>query len=381
LLAATYHNPFSLKDVLIIGGGLAGLVSALQLARAGLRVRVIEKKHYPFHRVCGEYISNEVLPFVQSLGLDLDRLQPARISRLQLTSPSGNYLELPLDLGGFGISRYTLDDELYRMAQTTGVEFILGKSAEKVDFEHDVFTVELSDGSRLQSALVIGAFGKRSRLDKQLDRPFMRQKSPYLGVKYHIRHDYPKDLIALHNFSDGYCGTSAIEDGKYCLCYLTTRENLRRHGSIEALEAKVLHQNPYLKTIFTKAEFLYEKPEAINEISFAPKQAVENHVLMAGDSAGLITPLCGNGMAMALHASYMLASLVIRYQQGELNRSELEHLYTQQWKTQFSRRLWVGRQVQRLFGHPLLSEVTVRFFKRARPLAQFLVKQTHGSTF
>lgn len=370
-----------MKDVLIIGGGLAGLVSALQLARAGLRVRVIEKKHYPFHRVCGEYISNEVLPFVQSLGLDLDRLQPARISRLQLTAPTGNHLELPLDLGGFGISRYTLDNELYRLAQTAGVEFVLGKSAENVDFEHDVFTVELSDGSWLQSALVIGAFGKRSRLDKQLDRPFMRQKSPYLGVKYHIRHDYPQDLIALHNFSDGYCGTSAIEDGKYCLCYLTTRENLRRHGSIEAMEAQVLHRNPYLKTIFTKAEFLYEKPEVINEISFAPKQAVENHVLMAGDSAGLITPLCGNGMAMALHASAILASLVIRYQRGELNRSELERLYTREWKAQFSRRLWVGRQVQRLFGHPWLSEMTVRFFKRARPLAQFLVKQTHGSPF
>jgi flavin-dependent dehydrogenase len=370
-----------LKDILIIGGGLAGLASALQLARAGLQVRVIEKKHYPFHRVCGEYISNEVLPFVQSLGLDLDRLQPARISRLQLTSPSGNYLEMPLDMGGFGISRYTLDNELYRMAQTAGVEFILGKSAENVHFEHDVFTVDLSDGSMVQSGLVIGAFGKRSRLDKQLDRPFIRQKSPYVGVKYHIRHDYPKDLIALHNFSDGYCGTSAIEDGKYCLCYLTTRENLRQHGSIEAMEAKVLQQNPYLKTIFTQADFLYEKPEVINEISFAPKQAVENHVLMAGDSAGLITPLCGNGMAMALHASYILASLVIRYQQGELSRATLERLYTQQWKALFSQRLWIGRQVQRLFGNPRLSEITVRFFKRAQPLAQFLVKQTHGNIF
>jgi len=370
-----------LKDVLIVGGGLAGLTSALQLASAGMQVLVIEKKQYPFHKVCGEYISNEVLPFMQRLGLDFDRLQPARISRLQLTSPSGRQLQIPLDLGGFGISRYKLDYELYQMAQTAGVEFVLGKSVEKVHFDQDSFTAELSDGSTYQSRLVIGAFGKRSRLDKHLNRSFIRQQSPYLGVKYHIRHDYPKDLIALHNFQDGYCGTSAIEDDKYCLCYLTTRANLRKHGSIEAMEKKVLHQNPFLKQIFTQAQFLYDKPEVINEISFAPKRAVENHILMAGDSAGLITPLCGNGMAMALHASFILSSLIIRYHRGELSRSELENAYTRQWKKQFTSRLWIGRQIQRLFGDPWLTEITVGFFRKAQPLAQFLVRQTHGETF
>ncbi|HEY8402472.1 MAG TPA: FAD-dependent oxidoreductase, partial [Cytophagaceae bacterium] len=45
------------REVIIIGGGLAGLVNAVILADAGLDVLVIEKKVYPFHRVCGEYIS------------------------------------------------------------------------------------------------------------------------------------------------------------------------------------------------------------------------------------------------------------------------------------------------------------------------------------
>ncbi|MBC7922134.1 MAG: FAD-dependent monooxygenase [Ferruginibacter sp.] len=370
-----------MNDVLIIGGGLAGLVSALQLARAGLRVGVIEKKTYPFHRVCGEYLSNEVLPFVQSLGVDLDRLQPARITRFQLTSPTGKRLDLPLDLGGFGLSRYALDEELYRMATAAGATFQLGKSVEKVIFENDAFSVTLSDGSVGESKLVIGAFGKRSRLDKQLDRAFIRQHSPYVGVKYHVRHDFPKNLIALHNFKDGYCGISAIENEKYCLCYLTTRENLRQHGHIEAMEEAVLHRNPHLKRIFTEAQFLYDKPEVINEISFAPKQAVENHVLMAGDAAGLITPLCGNGMAMAIHAAQILSLLVVRYYRGELDRPALERAYRWQWQSNFARRLWVGRRVQRLFGDEWLSESTVRFFNQAKPLARLLVKQTHGKPF
>jgi len=69
---------------------------------------------------------------------------------------------------------------------------------------------------------------------------------------------------------------SAIEADRYCLCYLTTRENVRTYGSIPAMEQAVLFRNPHLKQLFKEAEFLYEKPEVINEISFAPKQAVEN---------------------------------------------------------------------------------------------------------
>lgn len=54
-----------MKDVIIIGGGLAGLVNAICMARAGLDVLLVEKRHYPYHKVCGEYISNEVVPFLQ----------------------------------------------------------------------------------------------------------------------------------------------------------------------------------------------------------------------------------------------------------------------------------------------------------------------------
>ena len=55
--------------VSIIGGGLAGLVSAIHLSKKGLKVLLIEKNEYPKHKVCGEYISNEVLPYFNSLGI------------------------------------------------------------------------------------------------------------------------------------------------------------------------------------------------------------------------------------------------------------------------------------------------------------------------
>ena len=119
-----------MKDIIIIGGGLAGLISAIQLAEAGLSVLVIEKKTYPFHRVCGEYISNEVVPFLRSIDAYPEALQPKSIQRLLLTSASGRSETMPLDLGGFGVSRYALDDFLYQRAQRAGAEFLLETSVQ-----------------------------------------------------------------------------------------------------------------------------------------------------------------------------------------------------------------------------------------------------------
>jgi flavin-dependent dehydrogenase len=77
----------------------------------------------------------------------------------------------------------------------------------------------------------------------------------------------------------------------------------KNNNSIAQMEQNILWQNPLLKEIFTKAKFLYSEPLVISQVSFDRKQQVENHVLMIGDAAGLITPLCGNGMSMAMHAS------------------------------------------------------------------------------
>lgn len=63
-------------DVSIIGGGLGGLSLAIQLADAGYRVILFERKKYPFHRVCGEYISMESWDFLQRLGVPLHELRP-----------------------------------------------------------------------------------------------------------------------------------------------------------------------------------------------------------------------------------------------------------------------------------------------------------------
>jgi len=367
-----------------LGGGLAGLAAALDLAQRGHRVAVVERRRYPFHRVCGEYVSNEVLPYLRRLGADPAALAPAAIRRFALSSPAGRTLASPLDLGGFGVSRYLLDDFLYHLALAQGVEFIFATVADVAfDAAADLHTVHLADGRPLTARLVLGTYGKRSTLDRQLGRAFFRQRSPYLGVKHHLRlPGFARDVIELHNFRDGYAGISAIEDDKLCFCYLTTRANLKASGgTVAALEGEVLARNPRLADILGHAERLYAQPEVINEISFAPKQPVEQHLLMVGDAAGLITPLCGNGMAMALHGAALAAPLASRFLRGELPRPALEAAYAQAWQRQFGGRLRVGRAVQRLFGGPVLSELVVGGLRHWPAAVRTLMRQTHGSPF
>ncbi|WP_422360854.1 NAD(P)/FAD-dependent oxidoreductase [Reichenbachiella sp.] len=366
-------------DVIIVGGGMAGLVNAILLSRAGLQIALFEKNSYPFHRVCGEYISNEVKPFLVRNGLYPTDLNPIKISNFKLTSINGNSAQLPLTMGGFGISRYSFDEFLLRQAESSGAEVFQNHSVSNINFSEDEFEV-VANHSKYCSKLVIGAFGKRSNLDK--GRNFMNHKSPYLGVKYHIKTDLlASDEISLHNFQDGYCGVSKVENGTFNLCYLSHRGNLKKHKSIDVMEARVLQENPFLKSIWTNAQFLFDKPEVINEVSFEKKEPVHNHIFMCGDTAGMITPLCGNGMAMAIRSAKFLSDLIIQeWNKGDFNRGKIEQSYSFLWNKNFSSRLWVGRQVQKLFGSEWSSNLAVRLI-RNRQLGNTIVGFTHGKTF
>jgi menaquinone-9 beta-reductase len=377
------------KDIIIVGGGLAGLINAIQLAKAGLQVSLVEKQNYPFHRVCGEYISNETLPFLQSLGIQPFELGAVAIRQFRLTSPQGSYLERPLDLGGFGISRYTLDHFLAKQAQKLGVEVLTETNVLEIQsLDNQQFSkIVKTEKGDFAAKVVIGAYGKRANLDNFLQRQFFRQRSPYLGVKYHIRLPqldllpHPDNLIALHNFKNGYCGISRIEDHKYCLCYLTTRQNLKDYQTIENLENKILHQNKFLRDIWQNAEFLFDKPKVINEISFARKPPIENGILMCGDAAGMIAPLCGNGMAMAIHSAKILSELLVQYFEKTISEENLARNYQERWQKLFVTRLWLGRNVQKMFGNPTLTECLVRTAKNFPPLARFLIRNSHGREF
>ena len=80
-----------MRNIVIIGGGLAGLISSIQLIRAGISCTVIEKKSYPLHRVCGEYISNEALKFLKSARLYPEGIDIPKINFLEILNTNQQY--------------------------------------------------------------------------------------------------------------------------------------------------------------------------------------------------------------------------------------------------------------------------------------------------
>lgn len=375
----------SLYDVAIIGGGLAGLSLAIQCADENYKVVLFEKENYPFHKVCGEYISFESRDFLQRLGVDLKALNLPVIKTLQLSDIKGHTYSFDLPLGGFGISRFSLDFLLSKIAQAKGVHIFTNSKVNNVVFKDEAFTITIAERS-VRAKVAAGSFGKRSNLDIKWKRSFTTQKTNslnnYIGIKYHIKYPHPDNNISLHNFHNGYCGLSKIEDEKSCLCYLTTAQNLRDCGnSIEEMQRQILYKNPRLKEIFSSSVFLYDQPLAISQISFAKKSQVENHVLMLGDAAGMISPLCGNGMSMAMHSAKLSFDCIKPFLAAKIARETMEEMYETKWKQAFSKRLWIGRNVQRFFGGNASTSIFIKTMHSVPALAKALIRSTHGTSF
>ena len=372
-------------DVIIVGGGLAGLVASILLSRQQKKVLLLEKNGYPFHKVCGEYVSNEVLPFLQSIGFNPFEHGAAAISRLRISTPSGKNIVANLDVGGFGLSRYTMDEALFHLAVKNGSTVLTGMRVSEIIFNDQLFNVKTYSDDAFFSPIVIGSYGKRDTLDKKLNRDFIQSKTGYMGVKYHIKTDYPKQEVGLDNFNGGYCGIVKIENSQYNLCYLYQRNKDVSFSSIPELEQEVLYKNPVIKNIFSSSEFIYKEPEVINEISFSRKPLIENHILMCGDSAGLITPLCGNGMSIAIRSAKLLCDLLIssgllNHQPiTAVNRAKMEQNYQQLWNSQFRRQLFLGRSLQQFFGNAMVSEWGLRTIHSIPSLERYLISSTHGS--
>ncbi|MGH7370748.1 MAG: NAD(P)/FAD-dependent oxidoreductase, partial [Candidatus Methylomirabilales bacterium] len=81
-------------DVLVVGGGPAGSAVAILLARAGLKVCLLEKSHFPREKPCGEYVSPGCLSILDRLGLlsALEALGPQSIRGMRIVAPGGTVL-------------------------------------------------------------------------------------------------------------------------------------------------------------------------------------------------------------------------------------------------------------------------------------------------
>jgi len=293
-------------DIIIVGGGLAGLSLSILCSKSGLSVLLLEKNEYPKHKVCGEFISNESYNFMQLLGLPLQELNLPFINKFVLTSHYGLSSSCILNPGGTGISRYKLDKMLADIAVNTGVELLQGIKVIDIKKDSENFKVTSHQNKVYSSKITVGAFGRISGLqaNSTLDN------ESYVGVKYHVLDGPQNNTIEIHNFIGGYCGISKIEDDKFCMCYLAKSSELKKYkGDILEFETNVLFKNKFLKQRFQTTKLM--PPIVTSQLNFGIAANTTNDFLKIGDAAGFIPPITGNGMSLAFRSAKILHKQII----------------------------------------------------------------------
>ena len=365
-------------DCIIIGGGLAGLSLAILMAKENRSILLIEKGDYPRHKVCGEYISLESWGFVERLGIPLSEMNLPIIDKLKISAENGLLLESDLDLGGFGISRFVLEELLYKKAIELGATVLTKTKYTNHKKEANGFMVETSAGV-FRAEILCGSFGKYAPKNFYKKN---EEKHNWVGVKYHINFDHPVDEIVLHNFEGGYCGMSKIEDNKSCLCYIVQQEKLVESNSdISKMEKEVLRKNPFLNKIFGEARFLFDKPQVISNVTFDVKKPIHDGVFYLGDSAGTIAPLSGNGMSNAFRSAYLLNKSLSSYFDDKMTIDKTLVNYSYDWHRAFASRIKRGRLMQHFFCKKNLNAASIRILKYAKPLHKYIIRSTHGEPF
>jgi len=354
-------------DVVIAGGGPAGACAAALLAEAGIRVLLLEEKHMPRHKVCGEFITSEGFPTLERLQV-MDRLQRAgaqRLSHLRLVASSGKVIETTISEmsrnrePALSLSRARLDQILFDRARERGAECIEGIAVKRCLYQDDVPTgVEarsLSDGREVifRASLVIDASGRNSRLMLRRDeRSGGKRGSRLYALKAHLGEvSEITDQVELYFFPQGYGGLSRIEDGLVNLCFITNERAIKdAAGNHLEVVNQTIRQNRLARDRMIEAR-VAGKWLTVGPLTFGTRRLSQNGVIALGDASGMIDPFTGTGIQIALRTGEMAADAIIENLAESGSRkiessSERERLqsrviasYRERYNREFSKRM------------------------------------------
>lgn len=270
-------------DVLIAGGGLAGCSAAIHLAKSGSRVLLLERTKYPAHKLCGEFLSVETTEAFERLGVleQIRRAGAQPITSILMTTVHGASFQQSLPGTALGLSRYQLDSLLFERARAVGVDARDGVSVLGIGGNLDQgFRIETAFGE-FETRVVLGAYGKKSPLDKSLSRPVEKWGSPLVGYKEHCAGPAMPGVVEVHLFPGGYCGLAQVEDGRINVCWVARREVIEAAGGDRGRAMReTLAKNPALASRLAALTPVAGTLRAIGGVTLAPKGLLQNDVLM-----------------------------------------------------------------------------------------------------
>jgi len=363
-------------DVAILGAGPAGSTLAALLAARGVSVALIDRDEFPRDKLCGEFLSYDALPILEHLGVleAIDAAGAPRIARCRVAGAQRTY-EFAFPHEARGVSRMFLDDLLHRTAVARGARAI-AETATSIARSRVI-----AGEHELAAKVIVGAWGRWGRFDAQLRRPFVQDRvHRNFGFKRHYRAQISdRDVIELHSFPHGYLGVSGIEGGLTNICGLVHASRLTGHkGRWDAFVETIRRERPGLDAMYARHEPAQEGFLSSEPVIFRARSPVEGGVLMIGDASGVIDPLTGNGMAMAVQSALVAAPFVLQLLARDSDRTSIERAYAAEHRSRFASRIAWSRRVAMLLSRPALLDAALRLV-RGPGAGRLLLRKTRAT--
>ena len=352
-------------DVAVVGAGPAGSTLAALLAARGLAVALIDRDTFPRDKLCGEFLSYDALPIAEMLGIDL--LAAPEVGRCRIVGRHRTY-QFDFPHAARGVSRLYLDDALHRRAVAAGARAVTSPGM------HVARDRVVTDEGEIAARVVVGAWGRWGRFDQQLGRKFVRDRAHRnFGFKRHYRGEL-SDTIELHSFRRGYLGVSPIEGGLTNICGLVHATRIAHlRGRWDAFIDTIRAEEPRLEEMYARHEPAQDGFLSSEPVIFRGRSAVVDGIFMIGDASGVIDPLTGNGMAMAMQSALVAAPFVVR----ALTDRRAEDEYRVRHAEMFLPRIAWSRRVAFLLSRPALLDAALAL--RSRAAGPFLLRRTRGT--
>jgi geranylgeranyl reductase family protein len=312
-------------DVVIAGAGPAGSVAAIVLARAGARVALIDRARFPRHKLCGDTLNPGVLAILKRLKLSsMVEACGLPIGGMILTGEGGETVEgrYPNGLVARAIKRSDFDWALVQDAVASGASFfdettVLEPIVETEGPQPSVrgVWVRSRDTRRaIRGTVTIAADGRRSRIafNFGLSRHPVRPRRWAVGA-YAERVDGTSDLGEMHIRRERYIGVAPLPNGltNVCLVKPSSGPDPELADPLGAVRA-ALAADRVLRERFARARFV-TPPTVIGPLAIdATNAPVPDGLLLAGDAAGFIDPMTGDGLRFAVRGGELAAEAALR---------------------------------------------------------------------
>jgi flavin-dependent dehydrogenase len=381
-------------EVLVVGGGPAGASTAFQLARRGVRVRVLERARFPRAKPCAECLSPQASRVLHDMGV-LAELEPHGVwlRGMMVRSPNGATArgDYSADHGfrafrdcGLAIRREILDAALLRRAREAGADVVEGVRVTDVVRDRSgtvrgVTVLSASGASEeMRARVVVGADGLRSVIARRLRLARTAVWPLRLALVAHYRGVAEVTAYGeMHVERDGFVGIADVGDGVTTVAAVFPQRRAREiSGDRSGFLDRWLSSRPHLAGRFADAG--REGPAAaIGPFASHARRAWHPGAVLVGDAADFFDPFTGEGIYAALRGGEMVSEAVARALEGsDAALEDSFRAYELARRREFGGKWWVERLIGVGVALPLVVNRAGRALSAHKDLADLLVGVT-----